>query len=169
MAKTDRLVATILESLRNFFTNTEHPPVGGVTGQPQLRSGNGIPALDNFDGDCALLFLSVTSRFRTTEFPNQTVTAVNCGTSLAVQVQIGVSRCSQALTWNGGLPDAETMAAEFDAQEDDADRLDRAFCVAAKAAQRAGVILDWTPISAEVLGPEGATVAVVAQALFHLP
>lgn len=167
MARTDRLVATCLEGLRLLFTNPDSPPYGGVTGQPQLRAGDGIPPLDNFD-ECTLLWLNITQRYRSTRFPEQAVANAHCGTGVVVQVQIGVARCSEALDYVGGLPSPDTMAAEFYAQEDDADRLDRVLCVAAKQARDADLIHDWAPMSTDVVGPEGGTVAVVATAAFHL-
>lgn len=168
MARSDRLVATLLEALRVLFTTDgENAPVGGITGQPQLRAGDGVPALDNFD-ECSLLFLNITGRYRTTQFPQQAIENAHCGTSFVLEVQIGVARCSVALDYAGNLPDAATMEAEFNAQEDDADRLDRALCVTAREAQRNNIIHDWAPQATEVVGPEGGTVAVVSKALFHL-
>ena len=168
MARTDRLVIELVELLALGFTNTDKPPVGGTTGPPQVRAGDGIPALDGFD-DCTLLWLNITNRYRTDNFPDQQIRNTSCGTAVAVHVQVGVARCSQALTHTGGLPSAETMAAEFAAQEDDADRLDTTLCVAGARLEKAGHILGWVPVSTDVIGPEGGTVAVVAQAAFHLP
>lgn len=169
MARTDRLVVALLEQLREAFTDPAKPPRGGVTGPPQLRAGDGIPPLDNFgDDDCALLWINVTRRYRTTSFPEATVDTARCGSGMAVELQIGVARCSQALDAAGGLPSPEVMAAEFAAQEDDADRLDSVLCRVGSAAEDADIIHDWLPAGIEVIGPEGGTVAVVAQALFHL-
>ncbi|MCD2263670.1 hypothetical protein K3888_13270 [Dietzia aurantiaca] len=168
MARTDRLIVALLEQLREAFNNEAKPPRGGVTGPPQLRAGDGIPALDNFGKDCALLFVNVTRRYRTTSFPEATVSTARCGAAMAVELQIGVARCSQALTHTGGLPSAEVMAAEFATQEDDADRLDAVLCRLGNAAEDADLIHDWLPTGTDVLGPEGGTVAVIAQAVFHL-
>lgn len=168
MARTDHLIAELLDHLRDAFNSDENPPRGGVTGTPQLRAGDGIPALDNFGADCALLFVNITRRYRTTSFPEATVSTARCGAGMAVELQVGVARCSQALTHTGGLPSAEVMAAEFATQEDDADRLDAVLCRLGNSADDAGIIHDWLPTGLDVIGPEGGTVAVVAQAVFHL-
>lgn len=169
MARTDRLVVALLEQLREAFTDPAKPPRGGVTGPPQLRAGDGIPPLDNFgDDECALLWINVTRRYRTTSFPEATVDTARCGSGMVVELQIGVARCSKALDDRGGIPSAETMAAEFAAQEDDADRLDSVLCRVGSVTEDADIVDQWLPAGTEVIGPEGGTVAVVAQALFHL-
>ncbi len=168
MSRTDRLIVALLEQLRAAFTDPAKPPRGGVTGPPQLRAGDGIPPLDNFGSDCALLFINVTRRYRTTSFPEATVDTARCGAGMAVELQIGVARCSQALTTSGGLPSPEVMAAEFATQEDDADRLDAVLCRLGSAAEDADIIHDWLPAGIDIIGPDGGTVAVIAQALFHL-
>lgn len=168
MARTDRLIVALLEHLRDAFNDPAKPPRGGITGPPQLRAGDGIPPLDNYGEDCSLLFVNVTRRYRTTSFPEATVDTARCGAAMVVELQIGVARCSQALTVRGGIPSPETMAAEFATQEDDADRLDSVLCRVGSTAEDADIIHDWLPAGTEVIGPEGGTVAVVAQALFHL-
>lgn len=168
MARTDRLIVALLDQLRAAFNDPAKPPRGGITGQPQLRAGDGIPPLDNYGDGCSLLFVNVTRRYRSTSFPEATVESSRCRAGMVVELQIGVARCSQALTANGGLPSPETMAGEFATQEDDADRLDAVLCRLGSAAEDADIIHDWLPAGTEVVGPEGGTVAVIAQALFHL-
>lgn len=168
MARTDRLIVALLAQLREAFNDPAKPPRGGITGPPQLRAGDGIPPLDLYGDDCALLWVNVTRRYRTTSFPEATVDTVRCGASMVVELQIGVARCSKAFGLNGRLPSPETMAAEFATQEDDADRLDSVLCRVGSAAEDDNIIHDWLPAGSEVIGPEGGTVAVVAQALFHL-
>lgn len=169
MASTDPIVVALLEKLRAAFCNDEHPPVGGVTGQPQPRAGNGVPPLDNFN-DCSLLFLNVTNRFRSNEFPNQSVSDDPCTMQKVVELQIGVARCTavaEAVGRKIALPSADTMAAEFGVQEDDADRLDWVLCRAAAKLKNDHDILSWAPEATTVLGPEGGTVAVIATAIFQ--
>lgn len=168
MARTEPLVGLLLEHLNAVFNDPGRPPRGGLTGPPQARAGDGVPPLDNFGTDCALLWVNVTRRYRSTSFPEANVATISCGAGLVVELQIGVARCSQALTASGALPSAETMAAEFAAQEDDADRLDAVLCAVGEAADDADLIHQWLPAGAEVIGPEGGTVAVIAQAVYHL-
>lgn len=168
MSRTDKLIVALLDQLRDAFNDPAKPPRGGVTGHPQLRAGDGIPPLDNYGSDCSLLFVNVTRRYRTTSFPEANVTTARCGTAMVVELQVGVARCSQALTTTGGVPSPEVMAAEFATQEDDADRLDAVLCRLGSSAEDADIIDQWLPVGTEVVGPEGGTVAVIAQAVFQL-
>lgn len=167
MAKTDRLTAELLAAMRLMFV--DNTPVGGTTGAVQLRAGEGIPPLDVF-GQCApLAWIQIRARQRSATFPTPTTPQAPCTAPLLVEVVLGVARCTAAFgDAHGSPPSAAQMAAEYDAQEDDADRIDRALCIAARAADDADITLSWAPGPIEVTGPEGATIAVTATATFHL-
>lgn len=167
MAKTDYAVAEIVRQLEHVFNSDRARPVGGLTGECQLRPGMVLPPADNF-GDCeSMLFLIAQSRFKTESFPSAVI-ASNCRGRLVAEFTAGVIRCSQALGYDGGLPSAETMASEFATQEDDKDRLWFALCQAGGALVEddRAVNVGFGPV--EVLGPEGGSVAVYQQIIIEL-
>lgn len=167
MARTDSLTAEIMAAMRCMFI--DQTPVGGAPAVIERRAGEGIPPLDLFGGCAPLAWVQIRARQRTTSFPAVTVPGNPCTAPIMVEVVAGIARCTTAFgDAHGGAPSPDVLAAEFEAQEDDADRLDRALCIAATAADDADLIHAWAPGPIEVLGPEGATIAVTALAQFHL-
>lgn len=159
MALTDYVAAELVKYMDRAFNTPDAPPVGDLSGGTQLRPGNGLPGLDNFE-DCTMAWVTAGARGKTTSFPTIAEVA-NCEARDVFEFSIGIARCSTALEPDGGyLPSIETMEHEFAVQEDDKDRLQWVTCNAQRALEKENRIIGWAPSYIDVYGPEGATIAV---------
>ena len=166
MALTDEVATALIKAMDDVFNNKDTVPVGGMTGETQLRPGQNLPALDNF-GDCSLAWVMAQSRFRTESFPVGAV-ADSCQARRVVEFSVGVARCSEALGMGGSLPTVDIMAEEYAVQEDDKDRVEWAVCRAASKLKRDGIVRNVGYYPVDVYGPEGGTVAVYQSVVFEL-
>lgn len=159
MASTDVFSAELVKWMDKAFNDKRSAPVGGLGGPCQLRPGVSLPALDNFDDECSLVWVMAGTRFNVDTFPTPS-DVMRCGTRPTLEFTVGVARCSFALGEGGALPSLEEMEAEYARQEDDKDRLEWAMCKASAALQGNGEALNVALSPVEVYGPEGGTVAV---------
>lgn len=166
MSRSDSHVAALLSNMNLAFNNSKEPPAGGLV-EAQVRPGDLIPALDNFD-ECALAWVLAGSRFPTTSFPTID-TVADCRARQVFEYSIGIARCSQALDDNGYLPSLETMEAEFAVQEDDKDRLDAVVCRTIRQLKREYSGINFARGAIETYGPQGGTVAVHTSLSIELP
>lgn len=154
------IVAQVMAGMRRYFVDSDPAPLGGVTPPIEHRGGL-LVALDGFSDqpdteDCtSVAYVNVLRQWRTTSFPNESGDVAPCGGSRALLLQVGVSRCSQALDYEGNPPTPERMEHEALVLLDDADRLYAAVCWANKQLDDEGLI-DAAIINAwEPVGPEG--------------
>ena len=158
----------------------DNEPYGGKTGKCQHRGGLLVP-MDGFmdpgnpgrhrhkKPECpSISFVNVLRQWRTDSFPAEAGQVMPCGGSLAVLLQFGVARCSQAMDDRGNPPTVERMEHEALVLEDDAERMFAALCHATREAKRqelieAAVIHPWEPV-----GPEGGVVTGLITASFQI-
>lgn len=167
------VVGTLMEALREAFTDPEHPPLGGVTSQPEHRPGADVPLDRLWGGDgsreCdSMVFVNVLRLYRSTDFPAETETIRPCRGMLHAQVQVGVARCVSTMDDLGAPPDPEVLEHEALVGLDDAARLEAAVCRAVKRCDDRELINQavWTGLDPS--GPEGGAMAWTCTVTFQL-
>lgn len=155
-------VGQVLEALRDEFVYPEVEPLGGRVSTVEHRPGADV-ALDGlFEGDCdGLVWANVLRAFRTTAWPSESENLTPCQGVPAALIQLGAARCVATLDDNGYAPDANAMEHDALVGLDDAQRLDRAACIAAARAEEHGFILSSTRSGIEPIGPQGGVLAWV--------
>lgn len=167
------IVGEMLEALRARFTDAEQPPLAGrvPAGRVQHRGGAQV-ALDGFGGDdgCdALVWINLLRTWRTNEFPVESQSPVECTATRAALFQVGVARCVSTVDDQGWLPSADVLDQEALALLDDAHRLDRAVCQAARRlVHDREVALAYSLGPGEPIGPEGGLVTWVQTVTFQI-
>ena len=159
MRKLVPVVGEVVEALRTQFSDPDRPPLGGVVPEVEHRPGADV-ALDGlWVGDCpGLVWVNVIRVFRSADFPAETDEAT-CRGQLAALIQVGAARCVGVVDNHGYPPTAERMEHDALVGLDDAARLERAVCAAAKAADDRGLILQSTWGASEPHGPQGGALA----------
>lgn len=169
-------VREVQGQLRARFSAEDQHPVGGLLPEErvQFRTGSQI-VLDGFpdeygapDEECGLVWVTTVRKFRSRDFPGEHMGVDNCGAPLAVQVQVGVARCSIHYGDDLGPADPERVEWEGVRGLDDAERLDRALCAAGTALDERGLIAGYVLDAAEPLGPEGGVITWIQHATFFL-
>ncbi|MDO4610969.1 hypothetical protein [Corynebacterium sp.] len=154
-------VGTVIEALRGEFVDATPPPLGGAVREIEHRPGADV-ALDGlFDDGCpGLVWANVTRIYRTSEFP-QEMFGEPCRGPQAAVIQVGAARCVATIDDRGFAPTAEAMEHDALVGLDDAHRLERAVCLAARWAEDRGLIdaAVWSPL--EPIGPQGGALAWV--------
>lgn len=123
----------VIEALRDQFVDPVSPPLGGVVPEVEHRPGMDV-ALDGlFVGDCpGLVWTNVIRLFRTDQFPAESDTIAPCLGTPAAIIQVGAARCVGTVDAQGYPPPAERMEHDALVGLDDAARLERALCLAAR-------------------------------------
>lgn len=154
------VVGHIIEALRAQFV--DDTPLGGAVTAIEHRPGADV-ALDGlFEGNCSgLVWVNVIRLFRTTEFPHVSEDASPCRGQRAAVIQVGAARCVSTMDDDGYAPTAGDMDHDALVGLDDADRLERALCQAAKGLEDRGLIHScvWSPC--DPIGPQGGALAWV--------
>ncbi|WAB09198.1 hypothetical protein SEA_LITTLEMUNCHKIN_22 [Gordonia phage LittleMunchkin] len=160
----DQIVAAFTTAMREAFEpDSDCPPVGGGGTDVRLFAGDGIPLAawnahaDGDDCKSPFLWVRVTRRYRTQQFPTPIIDTSPCTFPRAVAIEIGVGRCAvveREPSWEDYEQEAQTSI-------DDGWRIELALC-------RARTLLTQSPPIASAFGsdaiapygPEGGVVAM---------
>lgn len=141
-----------------FSPTASTPPLGGGTDRVWIVAGEEVvpPPWVGTESDCdgcgPYLWVRLVRRWRTTEFPNETVSA-QCGVQKAITIEAGIARCHPLDA------DADELEKISAVQWDDSWRIDRALCFAMGDARREGVATDTALGAGEPFGPSGLVLA----------
>lgn len=153
------VVGQLIEELREEFC-APAKPLGGPVATIEHRPGADI-ALDGLwaDNCSGLVWVNVLRIARTKNFPEEDLSGTPCMGQRMVTVQVGAARCVSTVDDYGAPPTADAMGHDALVGLDDATRLERAVCKAAKRLEERGVTLAavWSPL--EPTGPTGGALA----------
>lgn len=161
MATPVEVVGTIIEAMRTQFTSdAATEPLGGAVPTIEHRPGADV-ALDGLEYEnCAgIVWVNVLRMFRTTEWPQESDSMSACRGTLAVVVQVGAARCVSTVDSSGFPPTPEDMERDALVGLDDAVRLERALCIAARWLEQRGIGNGSVVGSSEPYGPAGGVLA----------
>ncbi|UJE15675.1 hypothetical protein SEA_LIGMA_20 [Gordonia phage Ligma] len=162
---TDAVIAAFTTAMREAFApDSECPPIGGGTTDVRLFAGDGIPLAawnahaDGEGCDHPFLWVRLTRRYRTQQFPTPVIDTSPCTYPRVVAVEVGVGRCAVVDL----QPSWEDYDREAQTSIDDGWRIELALCRA-----RALLTKGSPPISSAFAtdaitpyGPEGGVVAM---------
>lgn len=153
------VVGEIIEALRDQFGDPDNPPVGGLVTDIEHRPGAEV-ALDGLwvEGCPGLVWVNVIRMFRSKDFPNESEEAV-CSGQPAVIVEVGAARKVSTVDDLGYPPTSADMEQDSLTGLDDAQRIERAVCRAAKRCNDRGLTLQATWGASEPHGPMGGALA----------
>lgn len=153
----------VIEAMREQFVTTDDAPLGGKVDTIEHRPGTDV-ALDGlFIGDCpGLAWVNVIRLYRTADFPTESDRLAPCSGVPVAVIQAGVARCVATVDAQGYPPTAEDMEHDALVGLDDAARLERALCVAARRAMDLDVVDAAVWSATEPIGPQGGVLAWVA-------
>ncbi|NKY48038.1 hypothetical protein [Nocardia cerradoensis] len=154
------VIGLALTRLRQVFApDASAPPLGGGTDTVYILAGDTgiIPEWvgtnsDSCDDCGPYIWVRLVRRWRTTEFPTESVTA-DCGAQKAITIEAGIARCHPV---DADAAELEQLAA---VQWDDAWRIDLALCAAMGDAEAAGRVGRAALGPGEPFGPEGLVIA----------
>jgi len=125
------IVTTVMAALRSAYSTASSCPVDGAVDAPTVRffvsEGTPLAAWDAFlangSADCTQPFLWVrlSSRFRSSDFPSAELNPGNCTGVRVVELEVGVGRCLNL----GVQTDWDTLAREASRGMDDSFRIER--------------------------------------------
>lgn len=148
-----------------FDPDSSCPPDGGGSTTVRFFGGDGIPMAawnahtsGGEQCDAPFLWVRVMRRFRSAEFPAQTIGIDSCSLPRVIALEIGVGRCATVDL----DPSWEDYAAEAEISLDDSWRIELALCRAAALVRRIGYSAGTGEVSP--YGPEGGVVAWMGEA-----
>ena len=167
----DEVVRQFVRAMREAFSaDSEFPPVGGGSDVVRFFGGDGIPLAawnaHSADTDCSgpFLWVRLTRRYRSEQFPAPTTTGKNCAAPRVLAIEIGVGRCA--------VVDMEPTWEQYDLEAqisvDDSWRLELALCRAATFLTNSNVSPSVATDSIVPYGPEGGVIAWLASAYVQI-
>lgn len=164
MNKTVAVVGQVIEAMRSQFTSdAATAPLGGVVPTIEHRPGADV-ALDGLQyEDCTgIVWVNVLRMYRTTVWPNEDDGGIHpCHGALAVVIQVGAARCVSTVDAQGYPPPPDAMEHDALVGLDDADRLEKALCIASREIDRLNLANGTVVGSSEPIGPQGGILAWV--------
>lgn len=154
------VVGQVIEALRAQFCDPEDAPLGGAVPTIEHRPGADV-ALDGlFQPGCpGIVWANVIRIARSRDFPNEDEVATPCRGLRIVVIQVGAARCAATVDDHGYPPTPEQMEADALVGLDDAERLERALCLAWTRIddRNLGHQAAWT--ATDPIGPQGGVLA----------
>jgi len=148
-----------------FDPLSDCPPDGGGSTEVRFFGGDAVPmaAWNAHNGggsscDEPFLWVRVIRRYRSAEFPDQTIGIDSCSLPRVIALEIGVGRCSTVEL----DPSWDEYAAEAEISLDDSWRIELALCRAAARVRTLGYPAGTGEVSP--YGPEGGIVAWMGEA-----
>lgn len=149
-----------MDALAELFSpNSPCPPAGGGQAMVRFFGGDAIPMAawnaHSQSGQCLdpFLWVRVLRRYRTADFPGQTVSVDACTLPRVIQLEMGVGRCATVEL----EPSWQDYEAEAEVSLDDSWRMELALCRATAMVRKAGYVAGSDAI--EPYGPDGGVVA----------
>lgn len=120
------VIQVVINALKAVYAaGLECPPLGGVTDRVHFFAGDGAP-IEEVHCDSPVLWVRLTSRHRSDDFPEPSIVASPCGSLEVIVLELGVARCADM------DPSPKIRGTEAEIALDDTWRLSKAMCLASR-------------------------------------
>lgn len=153
-----------------FASDSIQPPDGGGSSEVRVFAGDAIPlsAWDAHAEGCGcgepFLWVRLTRRYRSAQFPTPYVGPSPCGTPVVLAVEVGVGRCAVV----GAQPSWDDYDREAEVSLDDSWRIELALCTAVKRVGKNGCGTQGAVDNVVPYGPEGGVIAWLGTAYVQI-